>query len=212
MEHPVNVKVVNFFVSRKIFNREQVRMEEIIFGVFKKGVGLWKYFLRSIGDRVGEYGKCIVEGPDVEPCNKILTMGKKKSPTALQNHLIQVHKIRSKRPNDRGDEEVVPPKKFAQFKANGFRFSLTMDEWTSIRGRKYANVNLHCDGGTFCLGLVRSLAYAKDHKRSLCGARSSRRRPTRVKERVDSVPAVSSAWSHIGEDLQLYENDSCYKC
>lgn len=48
-------------------------------------------------------------------------------------------------------------KKFAQLKANGFRFSLTMDEWTSIRGRKYANVNLHCDGETFCLGLVQCL-------------------------------------------------------
>lgn len=49
-------------------------------------------------------------------------------------------------------------KKFAVLKASGCRFGLTMDvmdEWTSIRGRRYANVNVHCDGQTYCLGLVR---------------------------------------------------------
>lgn len=197
-------------------------MAELIFDVFKQGIGLWKYFLRSIGDRVGEFGKCIVEGPDGEPCNRILSLGKKKSPTTLQNHLIQVHKINYKRPNDGSDEEIATPKrkkdsielvmsrmtaldgvsfrllanshdirraftsdgyaipesantirelvlrfasgvrqdmtkKFALLKAAGCRFSLTMDEWTSIRGRRYANVNLHSDGQTFCLGLVRCI-------------------------------------------------------
>lgn len=197
-------------------------MEEIIYGVFRQGVGLWQYFLRSIGARAGEFGKCIVEGPSGEPCNKVLSMGKRRCMTGLKNHLVNVHKINIKRPHDSDDESDVPQKKakdslekvlsrmsardglsfralansydirrmfplggyiipesantireivlryasevrvgitkeLAAMKASGYLFSLTMDEWTSIRGRRYANVNIHCNGKTFCLGLVRCL-------------------------------------------------------
>lgn len=41
-------------------------------------------------------------------------------------------------------------------KQKGGRFSLTMDEWTSCRNRRYLNVNAHTNGGEmFNLGLIR---------------------------------------------------------
>lgn len=46
-------------------------------------------------------------------------------------------------------------KEFASLKAAGHLVSLTLDEWTSMRGRRYANINAHWNGKTFCLGLVR---------------------------------------------------------
>lgn len=44
---------------------------------------------------------------------------------------------------------------FSEFRAAGHLFSLTMDEWTSLGSRRFANINLHCNGKTFCLGLFR---------------------------------------------------------
>lgn len=38
-------------------------------------------------------------------------------------------------------------------KNEGRRFNLTMDEWTSTRGRRYANLNVHLEEQVFCLGL-----------------------------------------------------------
>ncbi len=43
----------------------------------------------------------------------------------------------------------------ACWKEQGCRFSLTMDEWTSGRNRRYAGLNLHGQGGIILLGLVR---------------------------------------------------------
>ena len=40
-------------------------------------------------------------------------------------------------------------------KANGKRFSLTFDEWTSTRNRRYMNVNVHAGADYWNLGLVR---------------------------------------------------------
>ena len=45
-----------------------------------------------------------------------------------------------------------------RLKDNGERFSVTLDEWTSTRNRRYMNVNVHAKGGKFwSLGLVRVL-------------------------------------------------------
>lgn len=38
---------------------------------------------------------------------------------------------------------------------NGIRFSLSFDEWSSRRGRRYCNINLHASDNKFCLGVVR---------------------------------------------------------
>lgn len=39
---------------------------------------------------------------------------------------------------------------------NNEKFSLTLDEWTSVRGRRYFNINIHkADGNFYNLGLVR---------------------------------------------------------
>lgn len=46
---------------------------------------------------------------------------------------------------------------FNALKDKGRRFNFTMDEWTSTAGRRYANVNVHCEGRVFCLGLKRCL-------------------------------------------------------
>jgi len=41
-------------------------------------------------------------------------------------------------------------------KAEGQRFSLTFDEWTSTRNRRYMNINVHARGGEYwSLGLLR---------------------------------------------------------
>lgn len=46
--------------------------------------------------------------------------------------------------------------KVAELKAKGQRFSVTFDEWTSLRNRRYMNVNVHSKGGQFwSLGLIR---------------------------------------------------------
>lgn len=44
----------------------------------------------------------------------------------------------------------------AKLKKEGERFSLTFDEWTSTRNRRYMNINVHATGGKFwSLGMVR---------------------------------------------------------
>lgn len=50
-------------------------------------------------------------------------------------------------------------KKFKNKLANNKRFSITLDEWTSLRMRRYVNINLHNDEeqSAFNLGLVRIL-------------------------------------------------------
>lgn len=43
-----------------------------------------------------------------------------------------------------------------EIKASGTKYSLTMDEWTSIANRRYLNVNINAHGGaSFNLGLIR---------------------------------------------------------
>lgn len=37
----------------------------------------------------------------------------------------------------------------------GCRFSLSFDEWTSKRGRRYCNINLHTEEDKYCLGIAR---------------------------------------------------------
>lgn len=44
---------------------------------------------------------------------------------------------------------------FRIYKRNGLKFAITFDEWTSLRKRRYGNLNIHVDGKTFCLGLIR---------------------------------------------------------
>jgi hAT family C-terminal dimerisation region len=39
--------------------------------------------------------------------------------------------------------------------AQGMRFSLTFDEWTSLRNRRFMNINVHCEIEFFNIGLVR---------------------------------------------------------
>ena len=47
-------------------------------------------------------------------------------------------------------------KEIEQLKTAGKRFSLTFDEWTSTRNRRYMNINVHAAGGEFWnLGMVR---------------------------------------------------------
>jgi len=47
-------------------------------------------------------------------------------------------------------------KEIEQLKTAGKRFSLTFDEWTSTRNRRYMNVNVHAAEGEFWnLGMVR---------------------------------------------------------
>ena len=40
-------------------------------------------------------------------------------------------------------------------KANNFRFSLTVDEYTLIKMRRYLNINIHTNGSLYNLALVR---------------------------------------------------------
>jgi len=43
-----------------------------------------------------------------------------------------------------------------RLKDMGQQFSVTLDEWTSTRNRRYINVNVHANGGKFwSLGMVR---------------------------------------------------------
>lgn len=65
---------------------------------------MWEHFLRS---KLGTSGKCIVEIENGEPCNQIRSMGKNKSPSPLESHLLRVHKIMSKR----GTEGDLPEPK-----------------------------------------------------------------------------------------------------
>ena len=45
----------------------------------------------------------------------------------------------------------------SRLKLQGAKFSMTSDEWTSVRNRKYINVNLHSTGGKcWNLGLIRA--------------------------------------------------------
>jgi hypothetical protein len=45
--------------------------------------------------------------------------------------------------------------KFTRFRSQGMRFSLTFDEWTSIKNRRYLNVNVHIEDKFWSLGLAR---------------------------------------------------------
>ena len=40
-------------------------------------------------------------------------------------------------------------------KKAGSRFSLTLDEWTSLGIKRYININVHTKNYFFCLGLVK---------------------------------------------------------
>ena len=44
--------------------------------------------------------------------------------------------------------------KLASIKEAGSRFSISLDEYTSTRNRKYFNINLNSKAKLFCLGLV----------------------------------------------------------
>lgn len=45
----------------------------------------------------------------------------------------------------------------SRLKSEGKRFSITFDEWTSIRNRRYININVHFVGRTMWnIGLVRA--------------------------------------------------------
>lgn len=49
--------------------------------------------------------------------------------------------------------------RFNQMKSEGNKFSISSDEWTSLRNRRFINVNVHLTYETFNLGLGR--AYGK---------------------------------------------------
>ena len=45
--------------------------------------------------------------------------------------------------------------KIIQYITSGSRFSLSLDEYTSLNNRRYLNINLHKSGGSFCnLGML----------------------------------------------------------
>ena len=46
-------------------------------------------------------------------------------------------------------------KEISEYKLNGKGFSITFDEWTSLRNRRYINVNLHSESKFWNLGLLR---------------------------------------------------------
>lgn len=179
-------------------------------------------------------GKCSVLDKNGLPCNQIRSMGTKKSPGPLKNHL-KVHNITFKRGCEGDDGDLTEPhskrqKKeplhclqsmvsrlaaedglsfrvigqsttirqlfseyghdlpkspnsiremvmneartvrdqfksvFKSLKEKGQRFNLTMDEWTSTAGRRYANVNVHCEERIFCLGLKRCIGSMPSEK------------------------------------------------
>ena len=45
--------------------------------------------------------------------------------------------------------------KFTRLRSQGMRFSLTIDEWTSIKNRRYLNVNVHIKDKFWGLGLAK---------------------------------------------------------
>ena len=45
--------------------------------------------------------------------------------------------------------------KFTRLRSQGMRFSLTFDEWTSLKNRRYLNVNVHIEEEFWSLGLAR---------------------------------------------------------
>lgn len=70
-----------------------------------------------------------------------------KLPIGGTNVMNLVHKF-----YDTAKEEMI--KQIEKLKDN--KFSLTLDEWTSSRNRRYINVNLHSNNGVFFnLGLIR---------------------------------------------------------
>ena len=44
--------------------------------------------------------------------------------------------------------------KFTKMAKSGTRFSITIDEWTSCKSRRYLNVTLHSQENSYKLGLV----------------------------------------------------------
>ena len=48
--------------------------------------------------------------------------------------------------------------KFTRLQSQGMRFSLTFDEWTSIKNRRYLNVNVHVEDEFWSLKLARVVA------------------------------------------------------
>lgn len=44
---------------------------------------------------------------------------------------------------------------FAKEVGDGTRYSLTIDESTSVRGRRYMNINVHKNNTHYCLGMIR---------------------------------------------------------
>lgn len=53
---------------------------------------------------------------------------------------------------------------FAEMKKRGVRFGLSNDEWTSTAGKRYANLCVHAEGKSFCLGLKRCLGSIPSEK------------------------------------------------
>ena len=45
--------------------------------------------------------------------------------------------------------------KFTRLRSEGMRFSLTFDEWTSLKNRRYLNINVHIEEEFWSLGLAR---------------------------------------------------------
>lgn len=68
-----------------------------------------------------------------------------KSPNTIRNIVLNY--------SDKICEQLK--QEFLTKKKNGNRFSLSLDEWTSIRNRRYLNVNVHSEKEFWNLGLVR---------------------------------------------------------
>lgn len=49
---------------------------------------------------------------------------------------------------------ICQKKEITELISKGTRFSLTLDEWTSLRNRRYLNINVHCVNSFWNLGLV----------------------------------------------------------
>lgn len=67
------------------------------------------------------------------------------SHTTVMNHVHQYCRKQSQ----------VLKKKFVAEKKSGKKWSLSFDEWTSARQRRYLNVNVHDIERTHCLGMIR---------------------------------------------------------
>ena len=88
-----------------------------------------------------------VTSPDLRKC--LMALGFSHLPTSAESvkRMVMEHggQVRSAVVTD-----------MARKKAKGQRFSLTLDEWTSGRNRRYMNINIHEEGGNFwSLGLAR---------------------------------------------------------